>query len=383
VPKQVTLHPGEPSKDGKLLATHVTTSSLVKYKETTEMEVRLNPLRKGDYECQVLFSGNDDIRVYRFLMRVNDPRTVVEPVAPLQREIMLTAGTEQVETFEVTNNGPEPTEFKVLVDLPKGVAGTIGGTTPVIKPGETIEYDVLFCPPREGEVHGTLAFVAEKEHLEYQLRLDIAEAGADSLPNFSGEVELKSSVAEAVQMSVTVDNPLPVGVTYSCTITGGNDGELISEPTFVVAAESTAEYAVTFQPDVIGRGNAELVLKGSAGKTVIGSYLYKLNTNATPAASPEIFGVHVLAAAMVQDKDALKISYFELAGADGAASRDELSGYLAEFCNAAELGDIPDEYSDAFLTALFSNDVNGDHAMSWGEFFNQVKTLSVAAPAAE
>jgi len=380
VPKKVTLSPGEPHKDGTLLATHVSTASLVKYKETTDMGVRLNPLRKGDYECSVLLSGNDDVRVYRFLIQVNDPRNRVPAVAPQRRAIDCVAASEQVETFQITNNGAEPTAFKVLVDLPKGVAGTVGSSTAVVEPGQTIDYDVLFCPPREGEVHGTIAFVAEgKEHLEYQLILHIAPAAEEAAPNFSGEVQLQSATDEAVQMSVTVDNPLPVEVTYTCTITGGNDGELISDPTFTVDAEATGEYAVTYQPDVVGKGAAELVLKGVAGKTVIGSYLYKLNTTGTPPASPDIFGVQVLAAAMVKDKDTLKVSYYELAGADGQASRSELKGHLQEFTDNAGLGVVPDEYADSFLNALFANDVDGDRSLSWGEYFNQIKMLAVAA----
>jgi len=229
-------------------------------------------------------------------------------------------------------------------------------------------------------VHGTIAFVAEgKEHLEYQLILHIAPAAEEAAPNFSGEVQLQSATDEAVQMSVTVDNPLPVEVTYTCTITGGNDGELISDPTFTVDAEATGEYAVTYQPDVVGKGAAELVLKGVAGKTVIGSYLYKLNTTGTPPASPDIFGVQVLAAAMVKDKDTLKVSYYELAGADGQASRSELKGHLQEFTDNAGLGVVPDEYADSFLNALFANDVDGDRSLSWGEYFNQIKMLAVAA----
>jgi len=382
VPKSVTLSPGEPHKDGKLLATHVSTASLVKYKESTDMGVRLNPLRKGDYECSVLLTGNDDIRVYRFLIKVNDPRNRVDAVAPQRRAINCIAATEQVESFLVTNNGDEAKSFKVLVDLPKGVAGTVGGDTAVIEPGQTIEYDVLFCPPREGEVHGTVAFVADNEHLEYQLILSIAPASEEAEPNFSGQVELQSATDEAVQMSVTVHNPLPITVTYDCTITGGNDGELMSESTFVVDAESTAEYAVTYQPDVVGKGSAELVLKGVAGNTVIGSYYYKLNTTGTPPASPEIFGAQALAVAMIKDKDTLKVNYYELAGADGGASREELSAYLQEFTDAAGLGVVPDEYANPFLDGLFANDVDmGNHNLSWGEFFSQLKMLAAKVAA--
>jgi hypothetical protein len=285
VPKKVTLSPGQPAKDGKLLATHVSTASLVKYKETTEMPVRLNPLRIGEYECKVLFTGNDDIRVYRFLIEVKDPRGKDQAKAPLRRVVNCMATKEMVETFEVHNGGKVATVFKVMVDLPKGVAGTVGGTTVSVAAGESIDYDVMFCPPKAGEVHGSLAFLSDTSHMEYQLMVNIeAPPEGELVPIPAGVVELASRTDEAAQMSVTIDNPLEVPVTYTCAIAGGNEGELIGEPTLTIAAESTSAYAVTFQPDVVGSSAATLVLRGSTSDgRAIGAYSYAIQAVATAA----------------------------------------------------------------------------------------------------
>jgi len=56
-----------------------------------------------------------------------------------------------------------------------------------------------------------------------------------------------------------------------------------------------------------------------------------------------------------------------------------LKGHLQEFTDNAGLGVVPDEYADSFLNALFANDVDGDRSLSWGEYFNQIKMLAVAA----
>jgi hypothetical protein len=298
VPKHVRLQPGVADKAGTMLATHVTTAALVKYKPSTDMPVRLNPLKVGNYECNVCFTGDDDIRVYRMLIGVNDPNHESESGskrAPIPALVECTAGEASVETFQVLNEADTAVTFKLGLNVPPAVATVVGGgggggggggdgPTLTVAPGQIGECTVRFHPPPgpSTELSGSLTFVSELQHTTYQLYIEVGEGYTTPQAVCAGTAELEASVTEAVEMAVTVENALADTVTYACHVTGGNEGELAVSPRFEVEPFATAECTVTFQPLTVGRGAAVLRLEAtnSSGQ-LVAVYTYELTTNAT------------------------------------------------------------------------------------------------------
>jgi len=306
VPKHVRLQPGVPAKDGTMLATHVTTASLVKYKESTDLAVRLNPLKVGNYECNICFTGDDDIRVYRMLIGVNDPNHESESgskQAPIPALVSCVAGgaggDDQIEAFQVLNESSKEVTFRIGLDIPPAVATIVGEgdiSTLVVAPGQIGEVKVRFHPPpgRSSELSRVLTFVSELQHTTYQLYVAIGEGYDAPDAVRAGTAELESSITEAVEMSVTIENALDERVTYECSIVGDGTpqsneyvsvrggNELVVNPHLEVEPLSSAECTVTFQPLKVGAESAVLELKAVNGSgQLVAIYTYELKTNAT------------------------------------------------------------------------------------------------------
>ena len=284
LPTKLNLVPGTPAKDGKLLATHISTGMLVKFKETTDMQIRLNPLQEGKFGCEMVLIGPDDIRVYKVQIDVENPNKGGNvPRAPVDRVIHCRRNAEHTEGFEVVNNSPNEAVFKVSTEWEAGLA-TGSGTSITIPRGGKYLYQVTLHPRITAPdlAQGFLTFVSGNQHITYNMTIfveDDEEAAETVLPVQCGAVELSSSCEDAVQMTVALENPFSNDVEFLCSMEGPCADQLFYESTVQMKANTTVDYNVTWQPT--GQEYAQtthtLKLKAVDGYAVA-EYHYILNT---------------------------------------------------------------------------------------------------------
>jgi len=282
LPERINLMPGVPCKTGTLLATHISASQLVRFKEKTDMQLRLNPLQQGKFECDMVLTGPDDIRVYKVHIAVNNTSGGDVARPPVERAIFCKRNAVHMEDFEVTNNSPQEAVFQVSTELENGLA--TADEAPITVPAGATHLYRLKLHPRTGSGssgQGFLTFVSGDQHTTYKLLIWVEEdEAAPVLPVLCGAVDLSASNEEAVQMSIALQNPFEVPVEFQCIAEGPCADELLYEPSVRMAALSTVDYTVTFQPT--GQDYAKTVdtlrLRAVDHGAVVAEYQYTLNT---------------------------------------------------------------------------------------------------------
>jgi len=122
-PKQLVLEPAEPKRDGTYLATHLTRANLVDIKDNTELPVRFDPVASGEYSCNVVLTGTDDIRVYAIAANVSgDALGAAGGVQEAEFDSSVECIAGEVSRFELEIPACDEV-YRVLSDLPVFVSG--------------------------------------------------------------------------------------------------------------------------------------------------------------------------------------------------------------------------------------------------------------------
>ncbi|XP_009468798.1 PREDICTED: hydrocephalus-inducing protein homolog [Nipponia nippon] len=183
--------------------------------------------------------------------------------------------TSYTELIPVSNWLNRPQRFLVVVDIlkPENVesSSVLQGLEYIDVPGSAKkDYKLTFLSYKEGVFSTMVTFLNEvtKEYLFYIVTFKATASGPIST------VEMTTAVRQRMSSTVTVDNPLPVPVTFAidCKVPDVN-----VPPHFTVPAQSEADLVFEYQPLKMGESTGRLVLQSSD----LGSFYYNLDLKAT------------------------------------------------------------------------------------------------------
>jgi hypothetical protein len=170
-PTKLTLDPAEPKRDGDYLATHLTRANLVQIKESTELPVRFDPVASGEYNCKVVLTGADDIRVYAIAAdvagNVNGANTDAN-TAEFDSNVVCVSGEVSRFSLDIPAGGDG---YKVLSDLPGFVSGESLTVAAALR-----SFTVQLEPAADdvGEHTGRFVFVSDSVMVTHHITISVA-----------------------------------------------------------------------------------------------------------------------------------------------------------------------------------------------------------------
>nr|CDS29434.1 hydrocephalus inducing protein [Hymenolepis microstoma] len=198
------------------------------------------------------------------------PEGVIELKSPLRKA--------SIYYLELNN----PFDKETVIGLRSSLPELICPPEYTIRPLTRSKIKLKFKPWRVGKLKGVLEVDGKGLGQSiYDLQLE----ALDPLPE--GPVKFKTSVGKVESNFVTICNPSQSRVIFTCEI---NDLSFHCDKSILLAANSSAQLAVTFEPTQLG--SKEATLKVSSNQ--IGSFMFQLCGLATP---PEPQGPFIISAA--------------------------------------------------------------------------------------
>lgn len=274
-PKEFTLCPATPSRNGKFMATHITKSSLVELNDATDLEVHFDPVSAMEYIADVVLTAHDDIRIYTIKAVVVDEIERATSTSQQGTEVHVThrCTAQQVAQFYVTV--PNPTnrdaEYDVVHDLPSFAVLPEG--IHCVPSGQSATYQVSMRPQFSGPYEGKLTFVSRGHVHVVTVAITVAT------PDPAGMVELYADETEcAIQLANPTDEPME----FACWISGDDTGQLAVPEVVVVPPEGQEACNVVVSPRPDATGVSVCVVHFSS---VAGEFAYEVRI-APPTDTP-------------------------------------------------------------------------------------------------
>ena len=194
------------------------------------------------------------------------------PLAEQHLELSCQARTETAVLLAVPNIKQTATTYQVLADLPF----MTGEPLLEVPPGGKATYELKIKPPRSGHHLGSVMFsIDEKNYVWFTLDLDI------QTPPATDTMRVACEVRKAVQLDITLDNPLDRDVTFMATTEGQ---AIFGAKSLVVPAQRSATYHLFCSPLQAGHEDC----KARFHNEEIGEFWYAIAVDAQQPAPVDV-----------------------------------------------------------------------------------------------
>jgi hypothetical protein len=169
----------------------------------------------------------------------------------------------------VPNPKSYPVSYRVVSDL----RSATGDSSFDVPPNSSGDYEFLMYPLQSGTYTGSITFYDHWNHF-YWYTIEVHSAS----PEPEAVKELRIQCRKAVELKITVFNPLPEETVFDVNVTGEG---LFGEAQFTIPAKQTEVYTLLYSPLIPGQNDGSVFFLSE--KT--GEFWYKVRLICDPADS--------------------------------------------------------------------------------------------------
>ena len=170
-------------------------------------------------------------------------------------------------SVKVPNPKSYPVSYKVVSDL----RSATGDSTFDVPANSSGDYEFSMYPLQSGSYTGSITFSDHWNHF-YWYTVEVHSAS----PEPEAVKELRVQCRKAVELKITVFNPLPEDTVFDVNVTGEG---LFAEPQFAISAKQTEVYTLLYSPLIPGQSDGSVFFLSE--KT--GEFWYKVRLICEPA----------------------------------------------------------------------------------------------------
>lgn len=271
--KRLVLRPGSASATGTIFAPHITTAALVHEKLSTDFQLKFDPIGGGQYGCDIIFEGFDDIRVYRVIIDLVEDQPTFSTVAIRPTEALvwngIVARQRSYRSFMITNEEETEEEFEIRSTLPEWA--TVESRTIIVPALSTEEFIMEVFPKLSGDHIGTVSFVSPRQYQNFDVTVKVLK------PEATGTIELGAGPGASVECTVQLNNPLhDTPIVFEVEFSNAGRGNFFGEEKIDVAPGTVAPYTFLFENDCSVKNPEEPFATVTFSSVVAGEFWYQL-----------------------------------------------------------------------------------------------------------